>query len=78
MVKKDALKESLLRTDVRPEEVLDEGSLAEIDEKMAQVEANAPKRRADESAWDNSFTSDELRELAKRAGQGERVTLQKP
>lgn len=78
MAKKDSVKESSLRTDIRPEDVLDESALAEIDEKLAQAEVNAPKRLADESAWENAFTPDELRELAKRAGQGERVTLQKP
>jgi len=78
VAKKDALKEPLLRDDIRPEDVLDESALAEIDEKLAQAEANAPKRLADESAWENAFTPDELRELAKRAGQGERVTLQEP
>lgn len=68
----------MLRDDIRPEDVLDEQALAETSQKQDQAEANAPKRLADESAWENSFTPDELRELAKRAGQGERVSLQKP
>ena len=78
MVRKDAVKEPLLRDDIRPEDVLDEQSLAEVSRKQDQAEANAPKRLADESAWENALTPEELRELAKEAGQGERVTLQKP
>ena len=77
MVRKDAVKESLLGDGIRPEDVLDEQTLAEINRKQDQAEANAPKRLADESAWENAFTPEELRELAKGAGQGERVTLQK-
>ncbi len=62
----------------RPEDVLSQDTLDEVDRKFAQVEADAEERLADESAWENALTVDEVRELARRAGRGEKVSFKKP
>ncbi len=59
----------------RPEDVLSRDTLDEVDRKFARAEADAEERLADESAWENALTVDELRELARRAGRGEKVSL---
>lgn len=69
------MKPSHLRPDMRPEDVLNDDALAEIGRKLAEVEANAPEREADGSAWEGARTPEELRELADKAGRGERVGL---
>lgn len=74
----DAVKQSAIGFAPRPEDVLSRDVLDEVDRKFAQAEAEAPGREADESAWENALTVDELRELACRAGRGERVSLKKP
>lgn len=73
-----AVRETLLRYDIRPEDVLDEETLDEMERRQDQAEADAPSRIADESAADNALTVDDLRELAERVRRGEHITLQKP
>ena len=60
---------------LRPQDVLSEDTLDEVDRKFAQAEADAAGREADESAWESALTVDEVRELARRAGRGEKVSL---
>lgn len=60
---------------MRPEDVLSDDALAEIGLELAEVEANALEREADGSAWDDARSPEELRELADKAGRGERVSL---
>ena len=76
--KEDTVEELVARLALRPEDVLSQDALDEVDRKFAQAEADAAERLADESAWENALTVDEVRELARRAGQGEKVSLKKP
>lgn len=60
---------------LRPEDVLSQDTLDEVDRKFAQAEVDFAERPTDESAWENALTVDEVRELARRAGRGEKVSL---
>ena len=62
---------------LRPQDVLSQDTLEEVDRKFAQAEADAEEREADESAWESALTVDEVRELARRAGRGEKVSFKK-
>ncbi len=68
-------KELAARPALRPEDVLPQDTLDEVGRKFAQAEADAAERLADESAWENAFTVEEVRELARRAERGEKVSL---
>ena len=71
------LEESLLRYDVRPEDVLDQETLDEIDRKHAASEAEFQRRLENGTLEEGLLTVDDLRELAERASRGEQVTLKK-
>ena len=60
---------------LRPQDVLSQDTLEEVDRKFAQAEADAAEHEADESARESALTVDEVRELARRAGRGEKVSL---
>ena len=75
MARADAVRPSFLRPDVRLEDALSDDALAVIGLKLDEAEANATTREADSSAWEDALSPEELRELAARAGQGERVSL---
>ena len=62
---------------LRPQDVLSQNALDEVDRKFEQAEADAAEREADESAWESALTVDEVRELARRAGRGEKVSFKK-
>ena len=73
--KEKRVKDLTARPAQRPEDVLSQDTLDEVNRKFAQAEADAAERLADESAWENALTIDEVRELARRAGRGEKVSL---
>lgn len=75
MARAGAVRPSHQRPDIRPDDVFNDDALAEIGRKLADVEANAPTREADSSAWEDARTPEELRELADKMGQGEQVSL---
>ena len=76
--KEKTVKELAAKPVQHPEDVLSHDTLDEVDRKFAQAEADAEERLADESAWENALTVDEVRELARRAGRGEKVSFKKP
>lgn len=69
--------DSLLRYDVRPEDVLDQEVLDKIDRKHAASEAEFQRRLDNGTLEEGLLTVDDLRELAERASRGEQVTLKK-
>ncbi|MCY3861448.1 MAG: hypothetical protein OXG67_05725 [bacterium] len=69
----DAAKESLLRYDIEPEDVLDEETLAEDAQRHEQAEAEAMSHMA-ERDWADALGVEDLRELADRARRGEQIT----
>ena len=71
-------KELAARSALRPEDVLSQDTLDEVARKFAQPEVDFAERPTDESAWENALTVDEMRELARRAGRGEKVSFKKP
>lgn len=73
--KKKTAREAADRPPMRPEDVLSQDTLDEVDRKFAKAEADAADRLADESAWENALTVEEVRDLALRAGRGEKVSL---
>ena len=66
------------RPALRPEDVLSQDTLDEVDRKFAQAEVDFAEHPTNESAWENALTVDEVRELARRAGRGEKVSFKKP
>ena len=74
---RDAAKKSPLRDDLRPQDVLDPDVVKEVDRTQREVEAAAPGRLADETAWENALDIDDLRELTDRARRGEHISLRK-
>lgn len=73
--KEKPVKELAARPALRPEDVLSQDTLDEVDRKFAQAEADAAERLADESAGQNALTVDEVRELARLAGRGEKFSF---
>lgn len=73
--KQKTAKDAADRPPMRPEDVLSQVTLDEVDRKFAKAEDDAAERLADESAWENALTVEEVRELARRAGRGEKVSL---
>ena len=76
--KEKTAKDLTARPVQRPEDVLSQDTLDEVNRKFAQAESDAAERLADESAWENALTIDEVRELARRAGRGEKVGFKRP
>ena len=74
---KEAVTETVLRPDVKLEDVLDQSALDEVHCKFDRAESGAQARLADESAWEEARTVDELRELAVKAGRGEQASIKK-
>lgn len=73
-----AAKESLLRYDVEPEDVLDEETLAEDARRHALADQEAPEA-SDGRDMSGALSVGDLRVLADRVRHGESVTtLQKP
>ena len=73
----DTVEELAAGLALRPQDVLSQNALEEVDRKFEQAEADAEEREADESAWESALTVDEVRELARRAGRGEKVSFKK-
>lgn len=69
----DGAKESLLRYDIAPEDVLDEETLAEDARRHEQAEAEA-KSGVAERDWGDALGVEDLRELADRERRGEQIT----
>ena len=69
---------SLLRYDIRPEDVFDQETLDKIDRKFAESEANFQLHLEEGTLEDRLLTTDDLKELAERARRGEQVSLKKP
>lgn len=69
--------DSLLRYDIRPEDVLDQEALERLDRKHAASEAEFQRRLEDGTLEERLLTVDDLKELIERARRGEQVTLKK-
>ncbi len=67
----------MLRYDIRPEDVLDQETLDEIDRKYAASDAEFQRRLENGTLEEGLLTVDDLRELIERASRGEQVTLKK-
>ena len=65
---------SRVRYDVRPEDVLDQGTLDGIARKQDEADASVADWLADEHPFGDGLTAEDLRELAKRTRQGENIT----
>ena len=74
---KEAVTETALRPEVELEDVLDQSALDEVHRKFDRAEAGAQARLADESAWEEARTVDELRELAVKTGRGKQASINK-
>jgi len=64
---------SRVRYDIQPEDVFDQDTLHEVARKQDEAEANIASRLADEHAFDNALTPDDLRRRAQRVLQGEDI-----
>lgn len=69
--------DSVLRYDIRPEDVLDQETLDEINRKHAASDAEFQRRLENGTLEEGLLTVDDLRELIERASRGEQVTLKK-
>ena len=64
----------MVRYDIQPEDVLDQDTLDEVARKQDEAESNIASRLADEHAFENALTPDDLRRRAQRVLQGEDIT----
>lgn len=69
--------DSLLVDELSLEDVLDQKALDEIDLSYARSEADFERRLVEGTMYENTFTPDELRELAEKVRRGEQATLKK-
>lgn len=64
---------SNVRYDIQPEDVLGQDMLDEVARRQDEAEVNVASRLADEHAFDNAMTPDDLRRRAQRVLQGEDI-----